>query len=139
LTALLDGPLHGYAVMGTLQERSGGTWRPSPGSIYPVLQQLSDEELVRPEELDGKRVYALTDQGRAEAERLRETSQAGSDGEEHAGLRWQQVRSLMGAFHALGEALHQVARHGTPEQIDQMTATVDRARKEAHRLLSQEE
>src|ERR671938_883491 len=46
LALLAEEPRHGYAVMTELTERSGGLWRPSPGSVYPVLQQLQDEGLV---------------------------------------------------------------------------------------------
>ena len=68
LSALEDGPAHGYEVMRRLEERSGGIWRPSPGSVYPTLQMLEDEGLVRSRTQDGTRVYELTDAGRAEAE-----------------------------------------------------------------------
>ena len=65
LALLAEEPMHGYQIMRELGERSGGVWRPSPGSIYPTLQQLEDEELVRPETGDGgRRVFALTDAGR---------------------------------------------------------------------------
>ena len=67
LTALEDGPAHGYEVINRLEEKSGGMWRPSPGSVYPTLQLFEDEGLVRSEERDGKRVYELTDAGRAQA------------------------------------------------------------------------
>jgi DNA-binding PadR family transcriptional regulator len=63
--------MHGYQVITELSERSGGDWRPSAGSVYPTLQQLTDEGLVRDEERDGRRVYQLTDSGRVEAERTR--------------------------------------------------------------------
>ena len=61
------GPAHGYELIGRLEEKSGGTWRPSPGSVYPTLQLFEDEGLVRSEQRDGKRVYELTDAGRTEA------------------------------------------------------------------------
>jgi len=67
LAVLLDRPMHGYQVIQELEERSGGRWRPSAGSVYPTLQQLEDELLVRSEELDGRRVYTLTDAGQAAA------------------------------------------------------------------------
>ena len=67
LGALTDGPAHGYEIIGRLEEKSGGMWRPSPGSVYPTLQLFEDEGLVRSEQRDGKRVYELTDAGRAEA------------------------------------------------------------------------
>src|SRR5579872_3336300 len=67
LGALEDGPAHGYEVINRLEEKSGGMWRPSPGSVYPTLQMFEDEGLVRSEERDGKRVYELTDTGKAQA------------------------------------------------------------------------
>ena len=67
---LLEAPMHGYQIITELSERSGGDWRPSAGSVYPTLQQLTDEGLVRDEERDGRRVYELTESGRAEAERI---------------------------------------------------------------------
>src|SRR3954454_14527614 len=56
LAGLLDGPAHGYELMGRLEEQSGGRWRPSPGSVYPQLQQLQDEGLVRAVDHDGRKI-----------------------------------------------------------------------------------
>jgi DNA-binding PadR family transcriptional regulator len=61
--------MHGYEMMQELQNRTGGAWRPSAGSIYPTLQLLEDEGLVRSEEVGDRRRYTLTDAGRAEAGR----------------------------------------------------------------------
>jgi DNA-binding PadR family transcriptional regulator len=60
-------PMHGYEVIQELEEQSGGRWRPSAGSVYPTLQQLADEGLVTSEEVDGRRTYTLTDEGRGAA------------------------------------------------------------------------
>ena len=72
LLALREEPAHGYEVMRRLEEMSGGLWRPSPGSVYPHLQMLEDEGLVRSSDVDRSRTYALTDEGRAEAEKNEE-------------------------------------------------------------------
>src|SRR5438046_768878 len=64
LAVLQDGPMHGYELIRSLEEKSGGRWRPSPGSVYPTLQLLQDEGLLKGEERDGKRVYDLTEEGR---------------------------------------------------------------------------
>lgn len=61
-------PYNGYALIRAIAERTGGTWRPSPGSVYPTLQQLVDEGLVRAVGSDGRSTYELTDAGRAEVE-----------------------------------------------------------------------
>jgi DNA-binding PadR family transcriptional regulator len=65
LLLLAEEPRNGYQIMQELEERSEGMWRPSPGSVYPALQQLEDEGLIRSEETDGRRLYHLTDAGRA--------------------------------------------------------------------------
>ena len=68
LALLAEQPMHGYQVIQELTERTGGVWRPSPGSVYPTLQQLEDEDLVRETASEsGKRVYELTDTGREQA------------------------------------------------------------------------
>ncbi len=69
LALLIEEPMHGYQIMREINDRSGGVWRPSPGSIYPTLQQLQDEDLVVSEESPrGRRLFALTDHGRSTAE-----------------------------------------------------------------------
>ena len=65
LALLGESPMHGYQIMSELSERSGGVWRPSPGSVYPTLQLLQDEGLVSSTESDGgRRIFELTDDGR---------------------------------------------------------------------------
>src|SRR5579875_1416932 len=62
----LESPLNGYQLMQGLEERSDGRWRPSPGSVYPALQQLEDEGLIRAVQTEGEsgRAFELTDAGR---------------------------------------------------------------------------
>jgi DNA-binding PadR family transcriptional regulator len=69
LALLAERPMHGYEMIQELEARTGGVWRPSPGSVYPTLQLLEDEGLIAGEEGEGRRRFALTDAGRAEAER----------------------------------------------------------------------
>ena len=63
LAALEESPAHGYEIIQRFEEKTAGAWRPSAGSIYPTLQLLEDEGLVRATERDGKKVYELTDEG----------------------------------------------------------------------------
>lgn len=65
LQMLAKQPMHGYEVMNALEDRTHGCYRPSPGSVYPTLQWLEDEGLVRIEEAGGKKVYHVTDAGKA--------------------------------------------------------------------------
>ncbi|HUL49283.1 MAG TPA: PadR family transcriptional regulator [Gemmatimonadales bacterium] len=65
LKLLQDKPRHGYEVMKELEDRLHGAYSPSPGTVYPTLQWLEDEGLVKAREVDGKKVYEITEQGRA--------------------------------------------------------------------------
>ena len=73
LTLLVEKPRHGYEIISEIAERSGGFWRPSPGSIYPTLQLLADEGLVISKDESGKKLFELTDEGRAAAEKQDQT------------------------------------------------------------------
>ncbi len=65
---LAEEPMHGYQIITELTERSGGVWRPSPGSVYPTLQALEDQGLVTADTSEGRRVFSLTAEGRTSAE-----------------------------------------------------------------------
>lgn len=65
LLLLAESPQNGYQLIQEIERRTDGFWKPSPGSVYPSLQQLEDEGLVRAQEQDGRRSYTLTDEGRA--------------------------------------------------------------------------
>ena len=68
LALLAERPMHGYEMIKEIEERTEGAWTPSAGSIYPTLQLLEDEGLIRGEESDGKRRFTLTEAGSAEQE-----------------------------------------------------------------------
>ena len=63
LQLLKDKPMHGYEVMKELEEHTRGCYKPSPGTVYPTLQWLEDEGLVTSKEVEGKKVYSITDAG----------------------------------------------------------------------------
>jgi len=75
LSLVSEGPSHGYELMKKLEERAGGIYRASAGTVYPTLQQLEDEGLVTSEQQEGKRIYRPTDAGRRELKRLDEEVQ----------------------------------------------------------------
>lgn len=68
LSLLTEAPMHGYELMKQLEERSGGVYRASAGTVYPTLQQLEDEGLIISELREGKKVYRLTEEGKRELE-----------------------------------------------------------------------
>jgi DNA-binding PadR family transcriptional regulator len=70
LSLVAEGPSHGYELMKKLEERAGGVYRASAGTVYPTLQQLEDEGLIASESQDDKRIYRLTEAGRRELEQL---------------------------------------------------------------------
>jgi len=129
---LLDGPGHGYELIQRLEAKTNGAWRPSPGSVYPTLQLLEDEGLVRSIEQDAKRVVELTDSGRAQAE-----ERIAAQGEPWAGATEAGERGgLRAAMHSLYHAARQVGMTGSPETIERATVIVTQARKELYLLLA---
>lgn len=132
LITLLDGPGHGYELIKNLEERTEGRWKPSPGSVYPHLQMLSDEGLVTSVETGGRRVYELTDSGRNEAETIFESR----------GVPWKILEDrdghgdLMKAGRELHMATKQVATTGSPEVVAMANEVLVRARRELYRLLA---
>lgn len=74
LELLRERPMHGYEMMKALEEKSGGFYTPSAGTIYPTLQMLEDRNLVTAKEADGKKVYSITDAGRAFSEEQQKES-----------------------------------------------------------------
>ncbi|GAA4542714.1 PadR family transcriptional regulator [Pseudonocardia xishanensis] len=136
LALVAEQPRHGYEIIQEITERSGGRWKPSPGSVYPTLSQLEDEGLVSVEKTDGRRVVSLTEAGTTYvAEHREELDKVWSafDGEEEDGpdtALWQQLAQL----HA---AAQQVLATGTPEQLATATETLTEARKAIYRLLAE--
>ena len=136
LAVLVEGPGHGYEVMQRLEEKSEGAWRPSPGSVYPMLQLLEDEGLVRSSERDGKRVFEITDSGKTEAaSRIEEAGGAPWDLARHGGRGHGQLREAM---MTLGLAVRQVAIAGKPAQVEKATEILTAARKQLYALLAED-
>lgn len=133
LTALLDGPAHGYELMGRLEEFSGGNWRPSPGSVYPLLQAFEDQGLVEGRESQGRRVFALTDAGREQALRRHATPDpaAFSPGPQHSKLR-AEVEQLQGAARQVASAA------ASQQELEKAAAIVRTARQALYRLLAEQ-
>jgi DNA-binding PadR family transcriptional regulator len=131
LAALLEDPAHGYELMRRLEEQAEGRWRPSPGSVYPLLQLLEDEGLVRGSDDAGRKVYELTPEGRAQADdsRLRDLA-AGAAAPAHLDLRAEVQR--------LHSAARQVGMAGDTAQVEQAVTIVRTARQALYRLLAEQ-
>jgi DNA-binding PadR family transcriptional regulator len=132
LALLLERPMHGYELIQQIEERSGGVWRPSPGSIYPTLQLLADEGLVSGDESGGRRLFTLTDAGREEAARHEGRSPFSQERDETFEVA-HRFRAEMGQ---LGMAVWQVAQVGTDEQRAEILGVLAEARRRAYQLLA---
>jgi len=136
LSVLAEEPMHGYQIMQQLEQRSGGAWRPSPGSVYPTLQLLEDQGLIKGEEAEGKRVFSLTEAGVAEAAVVKERlgdSPFGEGGEQNPRA------ALFQAVIALHGATKQVGMTGSADDVQKALAIVKDARKRLYELLAEAE
>jgi DNA-binding PadR family transcriptional regulator len=132
LALLREEPMHGYQVIQELERRTDGRWRPSPGSVYPTLQQLEDEGLVRAVELEaGRRVFELTEAGRDEASAAAAPPpwEEVADGDNDA-------TSLRELFLQVGAASWQVTHAGNAKQVKQAAEILRDARKRLYQLLA---
>ncbi len=136
LAILVEEPGHGYDVIQRLEEKTSGAWRPSPGSVYPTLQLLEDEGLLRSAERDGKRVYEVTEQGRTEATQRIET--AGGTPWEIAGRNDTGAGEFRNAVRQLLVAARQVRDSGNEQQGERTVEILKRARKEIYTMLAED-
>jgi DNA-binding PadR family transcriptional regulator len=134
LLLLAEEPRNGYQIMQELEERSEGMWRPSPGSVYPALQQLEDEGLIRSEEAEGRRLYHLTDAGRTYVAERPDDQPApwetftDSLSDEHA-----ETGALM---RDVAMAFVQVMRAGSEAQIAEAGKVLAETRRSLYRILA---
>ncbi|AUG76941.1 PadR family transcriptional regulator [Kitasatospora sp. MMS16-BH015] len=134
LALLRERPMHGYEMITEIGERTGGAWRPSPGSVYPTLQLLEEEGLIKAQEVSGKRLFELTETGRAEAE-------AGAESpweEAGRGVDWEAVQEVAQALSAVEHAVRQVMTTGTEEQRAKGLAVLTEAKKKLYLILAEE-
>ena len=124
--------MHGYEMITELESRTGGIWRPSPGSVYPTLQLLEDEGLIVSEEAGGRKRFTLTDAGRAEAGAATETpwQHIGDERVEN----WQDLRDA--GFGAMN-ALRQVMTSGTDEQRQRAVEVITEAKRKLYAILAE--
>ncbi len=127
--------MHGYQIMQEMEERSGGGWQPSPGSIYPTLQLLADEGLIvsRPE--GGKNIFTLTEEGTAAISAI----EGPPVWERFKGEGMAGVGNLRRSLFQLGAAVKQVSAAGTEAQVEAAQAILTDARKSLYRLLADDE
>ena len=135
LALLAEKPMHGYQIIHEIEARSGGAWKPSPGSVYPTLQLLADEGLISAEESEGRKTYSLTDEGRQAAEAAGDRS-APWEGSPSQGQGRHSALAKAGID--LAQAAAQVGRTGSAAQSAQAVAVLDEARRKLYSILAQD-
>jgi len=136
LALLAESPRNGYQIMQELEQRSRGRWRPSPGSVYPALQQLEDEGLVHAREAGTGRVFELTEQGKKYVEEHRKETDAPWDWE--TSETEEDAFELFGQIRHIGAALWQIANSGQPAQIAQARKVLSDTRRALYGILSED-
>ncbi len=139
LDLLKDKPTHGYEIIRALEEQSHGFYSPSAGSVYPTLQLLEDMGYVSSAEQDGKKIYAITDEGR---NFLTERKENIDKIKEHMKEFWtpgnrEELREIIGEFHTLGRSLRQGVSRLDRQKLVRIKEAVAKARHDIEAILEQ--
>jgi DNA-binding PadR family transcriptional regulator len=135
LALLAERPMHGYEMIKEIEERTQGAWVPSAGSIYPTLQLLEDEGLIRGEESEGKRRFALTEAG-ADAQKEKAGEETPWDAV-RAGAAPEQLQlrdSVRKLHHAIGQVFH-AADEGQQREV---RGLLDETRRKVYGILAED-
>jgi DNA-binding PadR family transcriptional regulator len=127
--------MHGYEMIQELEQRTGGIWRPSPGSVYPTLQLLEDEGLIQAEHSEGRKRFTLTDAGRPEAEQAAAAAPWREYGEETVS----QAQDYREAVFGIMNALRQVGFAGTERQRAQALDVLTETKRKLYAILAESE
>jgi DNA-binding PadR family transcriptional regulator len=134
LALLAERPMHGYEMIQELEERTGGVWRPSPGAVYPALQLLEDQGLVRADADTGKRQFDLTDAGREEAAKAGDRKPWD---DVTAGIEPTQLK-LGSAIKPIVIAIRQVLEAGTEAQQQAAVDVLNESRRRLYAILAED-
>ncbi|HEX4466176.1 MAG TPA: PadR family transcriptional regulator [Solirubrobacteraceae bacterium] len=134
LLLLAEEPRNGYQIMQEVQTRSDEVWSPSPGSVYPALQQLEDEGLIRSLEVEGRKAYEITDEGR------KVVAERGADRpapwEEMSGDVSKETIELGRLMREVGFAFMQLLRTGSDAQTARAREVLTATRRDLYRILA---
>lgn len=124
ISLLAEAPSNGYGLIRAIEEKTGGAWRPSPGSIYPTLQQLVDEELISPTGTERRTDYELTEAGRSyladHAEEIQKAWDA-TPGQSDADAAFHEsVGKLFGVVHQFRASATDAQRAAASEKLDEV-------------------
>jgi len=143
LELLQERPMHGYEMIKALEEKTGGFYTPSPGSIYPTLQMLEDSGMVTSAEVEGKKVYTITDAGRAALAERQSTQESFG---ERPWMRWHghgshapkaEMQALRGEVAETARLLAIAGRMSLqdPEKFTRLRSIIERTRSELNSLI----
>lgn len=136
LAVLAEKDSNGYQIILQIAERSGGVWKPSPGSIYPTLQQLEDEGLVQADQASGRRTFSLTEAGRSYVAEHQDETSAPWDVMNAAAGDDSGLKPLIGQVAA---AMWQIMAVGTPDQQAKAKEEVSALRRRLYAILAEDE
>ncbi len=126
--------MHGYELITELEERSGGRWRPSAGSIYPALSRMEQHGLISSEEVDGKKRFTLTPEGREVLGEMQERGAAPpweESGRSGRGDLRRHIAEIVGLA-------RQVGRFGTTDQIERAARVLDDTRQSLAEIVAED-
>ncbi|WP_320065272.1 PadR family transcriptional regulator [Micromonospora sp. RTGN7] len=138
LALLKERPMHGYEMIQEIDSRTGGAWRPSPGSIYPTLQLLEDEGVVvaaTQEAGGGRKRFTVTEAGHAEADSAAQAP-PWSEFAEDTVNSWHDIRD---AGNQAMQALRQVMMTGTDDQRERAAQVLAETRRKLYAILAEPE
>jgi DNA-binding PadR family transcriptional regulator len=138
LALLTERPMHGYEMIQEIDSRTGGAWRPSPGSIYPTLQLLEDEGVIvasTEESGGGRKRFTVTEAGQAEATEAAQTP-PWADVAQGTVSSWHDIRDS--GAQAMN-ALRQVMMNGTDDQRERAAQVLDETRRKLYAILAESE
>ncbi len=135
LALLNERPMHGYEMIQELDGRTGGVWRPSPGSVYPTLQLLEDEGLIASEESGGRKRFTLTEAGRAEAA----TAAADPPWNEFSAETVSSGQDTRDAIFGIMNALRQIGFEGDREQWQRAVGVLNETKRKLYAILAESE
>ena len=138
LELLSERPQHGYELMKELENRRGGFRRPSPGSVYPTLQMLEESGCLSSEQIEGKRVYTITNQGRQLLNEHKQQVDSEQIDDGWMASEPTELIELRQTLTELNDAVTQMARSGHLEQANQVRNLLIQVKREIYQLLAQQ-
>lgn len=138
LGLLSERQAHGYELIKELETRRGGFHRNSPGSIYPILQMLEEGGYLTSEQVDGKRVYTITESGRQFLSERNQQASSRNTFDSFTESKPSELIELRHTLTQLNDAVVQIARSGNLEQALQVRNLLVGVKREVYKFLAEQ-